>query len=300
MFHRWKGRSFWVSVKHCVFFMVCSGNDLKLCPFPRPPPHTIPPTCWALLSVKAATEAASPFPVAWPCGSHRMPVEILPSYLWLRRAACKETEHWEGETALPTASQAVLMSPRTIEAPSGSQFTEWGLRMTIGIIKFLLLSLASWPLISFWKKEREMSRNGAQWGREAGCAAHSLFAPPPHSRAILCSVLCLGAPGNSFTLCFLAPNRIQAVRKLREATGAWRAEVPSCAAFLACPSRLAPQAAPPPLAQRSPSRGITVLSFIFTALGWLPLPAGAGLWVPQLPLCAPLMSYLHSCMQPLH
>lgn len=122
---------------------------------------------------------------------------------------------------------------------------------------------------------------------------------PPQSHSLLCSV-----PWGSWKrLCPLLSGTQPDSSSGKTPRGDWSMEEQRSHLvlhFLACPSRLAPQAAPPPLAQPSPSRGITVLSLVVTTLGWLPLPAAAGLRVPQLPLCAPPMSRPHFCMQPLH
>lgn len=68
-----------------------------------------------------------------------------------------------------------------------------------------------------------------------------LLASPPHPRAILCSGLCPGAPGNGFALCFLAPSRIQAIGKLKEVTRAWKSRGP----ILCCISDMSFKASTP-------------------------------------------------------
>lgn len=127
-----------------------------------------------------------------------------------------------------------------------------------------------------------------------------LLASPPHPRAILCSGLCPGAPGNGFTLCFLAPSRIQAVGKLKEMTRAWKSRGPILCCIFGMSLKASTPGSPASTSPTFTKPGITVLSLVFTPLGFLPLLAGPCLWVPQLPLCAPLTSCPYACMQPLH
>lgn len=68
------------------------------------------------------------------------------------------------------------MSPHITEAGLGSQFLERA-EDNYRHDAAPLLSWASWPLVSFWEKERYMSRDGHS-GR-GGCAGPAPLAPIP-------------------------------------------------------------------------------------------------------------------------
>lgn len=172
----------------CVPYGLVWKQLETLSPLPPTNLHRTPnPTELSFQSlVKAATEAASLFPMHPAMWTHRSLVEISPSYLRLRRGACEEDEHGEGETVLLTASLGVLMSPHTPEAGSGSQLTERGLRIsTLCSSSPLLGWLASSKLLEEGKVDVE---RWARWKRR-GRAGHFPFAPtPPQIHSLLCSV----------------------------------------------------------------------------------------------------------------
>lgn len=76
-----------------------------------------------------------------------------------------------------------------------------------------------------------------------------LHLPPTCPRPILCCSLCSESPGSDFTLCPLVSSRIQPTGHFRGRLKHGRAQVPSCAAFPACPSAMPapPETLFPPL-----------------------------------------------------
>lgn len=118
------------------------------------------------------------------------------------------------------------------------------------------LCLASWPLVGFWKMKgicQGMGHSEEEEQHLARCASHTLFVPTPFEVH--------SQPWDPWKWLHL---------------------------LLCCISSMpSHNAAHLPQAQPWPSSGNSA------ALGWSPLPAGAGFWVPQLPLCTLLISCPH-------